>query len=548
MAIPSTKVAAPISFTDRKILVIDDMPDMRTTMRNQMQALGIMNVSLASNVREALSYISQRTYDVILCDYYLGGSTDGQQFLEYLRTSNAISRATLFIMITAETGFNSVITAAECMPDDYLLKPFTGETLKIRLERLLERKARLAAIDRLQDQGAWPEIIKACDDIIASKDKYVVDAMRIKGNALLMLQQTEQAINFYQNALKMRDMPWAKLGLARALKFKGEDEQASHLLENIIDDNPRLLAAYDLLGKIHSDAGDAEKALHVLDNACKIAPHSLARQRSIASLAESTGDYERVDKALSVVVKQTRNSPLRDPIDFAKLTNALTETGELERAVDVLKEAKEHFKENAEVKMLAAYEAVAQSHLGNKELAKKALDLALADDGDNLSEASKLALAKACLAQNRAEEAREILKSVVQNNPDSNKVQAEIASIYKDHGGDEIAQHLIESSVKEVINLNNEAVQKARAGHYAEASSMLTEAALRLPNNLQIVSNAALSILMDIFTNGYDSEKSIRAKQFQDAVFKQNNLYPKLAEINAFQIKIQAKYKLEIKA
>ena len=77
------------------------MPDMRTTMRNQMQALGIMNASSASNVKEALNFIAQRTYDVILCDYYLGGSTDGQQFLEYLRTTNKISRATLFIMITA---------------------------------------------------------------------------------------------------------------------------------------------------------------------------------------------------------------------------------------------------------------------------------------------------------------------------------------------------------------------------------------------------------------------------------------------------------------
>ena len=75
---------------------------------------------------------------------------------------------------------------------------------------------------------------------------------------------------------------------------------------------------------------------------------------------------------------------------------------------------------------------------------------------------------------------------------------------------------------------------------------MLTEAALRLPNNLQILSNAALSILMDIFTNGFDASKFIRAKQFQDAVVKQNDQYPKLAEINAFQIKIQGKYRQEI--
>lgn len=537
--------AAPISFTDRKILVIDDMPDMRTTMRNQMQALGIINVSLASNVKDALNFISQRTYDVILCDYYLGGSTDGQQFLEYLRSTNKISRATLFIMITAETGFNSVITAAECLPDDYLLKPFTGETLKIRLERLLERKARLANIDRLQDKGDWPAIIKACDDIIAVRDKYMVDAMRIKGNALLTLNRVDDAIKFYQDALKLRDMPWAKLGLARALKSRGEGSHAGQILEGIIQDNPKLLAAYDLLGKIHTEAGDAQKALNVLDNACKIAPHSLARQRSIAHLAEETGDFARVDKALSVVVKQTENSPLRDPADFVKLTNALNETGELERAVGVIKKAQESFKENAEVKLFAAIESVTQLKAGNTEAAQKALSIALEGEETKLPESTRLSIAKACLVNGKQEEAKNLLRSIVQNNPDSDKLQTQIASMFKDHGGAEAARELIESSVKEVIALNNNAVQKAKAGEYAEASRMLTEAAHRLPNNLQVVSNASLSILMDLFMNGYDVAKALQAKQFQEAVAAQNAQYPKLTEIAAFQVKIQQKYKQE---
>ncbi len=538
--------ASPISFTDRKILVLDDMPDMRTTMRNQMQALGIMNASLASNVKEALNFIAQRTYDVILCDYYLGGSTDGQQFLEYLRTTNKISRATLFIMITAETGFNSVITAAECLPDDYLLKPFTGETLKIRLERLLERKARLANIDRLQDKGDWPAIIKACDDIILVRDKYMVDAMRIKGNALLTLNRVDDAIKFYQDAIKMRDMPWAKLGLAKALKSRGEGSHAGQILEGIIQDNPKLLAAYDLLGKIHTEAGDTQKALSVLDNACKIAPHSLARQRSIAHLAEETGDYERVDKALSVVVKQTENSPLRDPNDYVKLTNALTETGELERAVGIIKKAKDNFKENTEVKLFAAVEAITQQKAGNKDAAQKALAIALEQDETSLPESTRLAIAKACLANGKQDEAKQILKAIVQNNPDSNKLQSQIATMFKDHGGADVARELIDSSVKEVIALNNQAVQKAKAGEYAEASRMLTEAALRLPNNLQVVSNASLSILMDVFMNGYDVAKTMQAKQFQEAVSAQNSQYPKLAEIMAFQVKIQQKYKQEM--
>nr|WP_315476620.1 tetratricopeptide repeat protein [uncultured Undibacterium sp.] len=541
MALPGLQNTPTITFSNKKILVLDDMPDMRTTMRNQMQALGITNINLASNVREALNYIQQRTYDVILCDYYLGGATDGQQFLEYLRSTNAISRATLFIMITAETGFNSVITAAECLPDDYLLKPFTGETMKIRLERLLERKARLATVDKLQDRGDWIGMIKACDDIIASKDKYLIDAMRIKGNSLMSLSQFDAAIVFYQNALKMREMPWAKLGLAKALKSKGQGEQAGQILEAVIQENPRLLAAYDLLGRIHTEAGETEKALQILDNACSIAPHSLTRQRSIAQLAEDIGDYSRVDKALSVVVKQTKNSPLRDANDYAKLTNALTETGDLERAISTIKEAKDNFTETHELKLVAAVEAVTQQKAGNLDQAQKALEIAM-QAGEAVSESTSLAIAKACMVHNKTDEAMEILKNIVQNNPDSQKLQESIGVIFKDHGGIEAAKKLIESSVKEVINLNNDAVQKAKAGQYAEASKMLTDAALRLPNNLQIASNAALSILMDILMNGYDATKSMQAQQFQDTVTTKNNQHPKLLEINALLAKVKSKY------
>lgn len=544
MALSAPQTTAAINFTDKKILVLDDMPEMRTTMRNQMQALGITSISLASTVREALNYIQQRTYDVILCDYYLGGSTDGQQFLEYLRSTNAMSRATLFIMITAEMGFNSVITAAECMPDDYLLKPFTGETLKIRLERLLERKARLAMVDKLQDRGDWIGMIKACDDIIASKDKYIVDAMRIKGHSLMSLNQFDAAVVFYQNALKMRDMPWAKLGLARALKSQGQGEQAGQILETVIQDNPRLLAAYDLLGRIHTEAGESEKALQILDQACTIAPHSLTRQRSIAQLAEDSGDYTRVDQALSVVVKQTKGSPLIDTNDYAKLSNALTESGQLDRALSVLKEAKSSFVEAHELRLFAAVEAVTQQKAGNHDLAQKALETAM-QVGEAVSESTSLAIAKASMALDKMDVATEILKNIVQNNPDSQKLQDQIGAIFKDHGGIAAAQQLIENSVKEVIALNNDAVKIAKSGQYNAASKMLSDAALRLPNNLQIASNAALSILMDMLTNGYDVAKALQAKQFQDTVSKKNNQHPKLLEINALLAKLQSKYKID---
>jgi len=534
-----------ISYKDKHVLIIDDMADMRSSLRNQIGSLEITSVGVAASIRDALELLKQKRFDVILCDYYLGGSTDGQQFLEYLRTSKIISRATLFIMITAETGYESVITAAECLPDDYLLKPFTAETLRSRFQRLMEKKLRLHTIDQLHDKSAWLEIITACEEIIAVRDKYLVDAMRIKGNALLMAEKFDEAMHFYEQALSLRAMPWAKLGLAKAMKAKGNREQAKQLLSDLINDSPNLLSAYDLLGKIHTESGDDVAAIAILDKASNVAPNSLTRQRSLAHLAERTGDFKRVEQALSNVLKKTKNSPLRDPSDYVKLSGAYLAMNDAAKAINVIEDAKTTFKGTGELRSVSAMEAQVLQKTGKTELANEALDRALSGGSTGISEELAFALAKACLVNDRAATAGDILKHVLQNNPDSDEVKNAVSTIFKNHGGEEAAKELIERSTQEVVNLNNEAVLKAKSGAYAEAAQMLTEAAFRLPNNMQIVANASLSLLADVLMNQMDAIKVKQAKDFAVTIAKTNKEHPKLPEISRFLKKIQTKYQLE---
>ena len=78
------------------------------------------------------------------------------------------------------------------------------------------------------------------------RDSYLVDVMRIKGNALLQAGQAEGAVGFYEQVLVMRSMPWAKLGLAHALRKKGDTVRCKETLNELIAESPRLMAAYDL--------------------------------------------------------------------------------------------------------------------------------------------------------------------------------------------------------------------------------------------------------------------------------------------------------------
>jgi hypothetical protein len=74
-------------------------------------------------------------------------------------------------------------------------------------------------------------------------------------------------------------------------------------------------------------------------------------------------------------------------------------------------------------------------------------------------------------------------------------------------------------------------VRRGKAGQLGEAAAMLAEAADRLPGNLQIVSNAAFALLLDVFSNGFDAGKLRDASRFEQGVRERQPDHPKLAEI-----------------
>ena len=125
------------AYTSKRFLILDDLPEMRSSLRSQIGSLGCDNVTVSGTVKEALERFRDERFDVILCDYYLAGGTDGQQFLEYLRTRNLIGRGALFIMVTAESKIENVVAARQAGVNNYIVKPFSAEILKSKIAAVL---------------------------------------------------------------------------------------------------------------------------------------------------------------------------------------------------------------------------------------------------------------------------------------------------------------------------------------------------------------------------------------------------------------------------
>lgn len=535
-------MAAHSTLTTKKVLVIDDLAGMRNQLQQSLTHSGFEKLHVVSSIREAMGRIAAEKYDVILCDYFLGDSTNGQQFLEYLRTRDLISRNTIFVMITAESSYERVVVASECSPDDYLLKPFTAEMLNNRLERLLERQDSFVQLDRAHDAHDWKSVVDECDRLMERKDKHFIELCKIKGNALLRLGRNEDALKLYEEILALRPLPWATLGLAKARAALGQADESESMLRKLLAENPQFMAAYDFLGNLLNAAGKKNEALDALKQARTVSPGTLSRTREIGALAVETGDYSLAEEVLDTALKQNKFSPVREAGDYAILSRALSEQGKADKALDVLKEAKGSFKGDADVALLAANESLAYRKAGNEAAASAALQAALALDASGLPVGAATAIADACFALGQEARANDLLKQVLQNNPDDLAVQGRVKQVFAAAGkGADEAGAMIESSAREVIQINNDGVRKAEAGQLAEAITLLSQAADRLPNNLQIVGNAALALALDLVRNGNTPDKMQACLKYRQRVIDKDPAFPKLAQIDGLLKKAMQK-------
>ncbi|TFH74868.1 response regulator [Gammaproteobacteria bacterium LSUCC0112] len=517
----------------KRILLIEDQEMMRNQLRQSMTIVGCKHLRVVANIQLALEAIATETFDLILCDYNLGENTNGQQFLEYIRTRELISRNTLFIMITAEQTYQKVMAVAEWTPDDYLLKPFTPAQLNTRVDRLIERQEELQRVNRASDRKRWDLVISECDKLIAAHSKYAFDAMKTKGEALLKSGRGAEARQHYDAVLLQRPLSWARVGLARALEAEGKIEPACALLRDIITESPMVMQAYDLLARLLADSNKHKDALDVLDEAGEISPGTMGRQRTLTTLAIGLGYNELAEKVMCDALNANKYSPVRDVGDYAMLSRALVNQKKSDAALDVVKQARKGFTDSDSNVMLDATECVIYQRAGDNTKATEALARAMASDMTGIPLDIAMSVAEALLAVGRENDALSLIKQAIQNTPNDHNLMQKVQAVLGSDGKGDRAAEIIASSRREIIQLNNEGVRKADAGLFDEAVTLLSAAADRLPNNLQIVGNAALALAQFMVRDGVDSERLNNCLRYRNSLAEQYSEDPKLRQIDS---------------
>ncbi|MDR2345298.1 MAG: response regulator [Planctomycetaceae bacterium] len=115
-----------------RVLVADDSSTMRKIILRALLAVGIKDVTEAADGVQAVEiFNSGGKFDMVLTDWNMPGKTG----LEVLKAIRAKDEKIPVIMVTTEAERTRVLEAIAAGVTDYLVKPFTSDTLREKLEK-----------------------------------------------------------------------------------------------------------------------------------------------------------------------------------------------------------------------------------------------------------------------------------------------------------------------------------------------------------------------------------------------------------------------------
>lgn len=114
-----------------KVLLVDDSGTMRTIQRRCLNKLNVTDIHEAEDGQQALQIFATMSFDIVLTDWNMP-NMDGLTLLKEIRQLN---KEVPIIMITTEAERGRVVVAIQAGVSDYLVKPFTPDGLKEKLEK-----------------------------------------------------------------------------------------------------------------------------------------------------------------------------------------------------------------------------------------------------------------------------------------------------------------------------------------------------------------------------------------------------------------------------
>lgn len=482
---------------DKRILIIDDLVDARSSLKKMMALLGANLIDTANDGRQATEMIAEHNYDIILSDYNLESGKDGQQILEEARFTNRLKASALYIMVTGENAIDMVMGALEYEPDNYITKPYTLSMLQERLSRILLIKNEFKAINAALDAKDFELALKLAKEHLKHKPKLVMPLTRIIGKLYMRQKNYSAAKDAYEHLLKQKSVAWARLGQAICLHHLGESHQALAIIEQALIKHPMYVQCYDWYATILLSLGKEAKAQQQLQKAVELSPKAVLRQMELGRVAYQNGDYVTAEHAYDQAIKLGRYSCYKNTESYLQFVSAaqkiLAQRDELagrkthqlgDKSIRILEELKQNYGDQKDTMFDASLlESATNFTLERPEQALAALNQAehflkeLATPDYN----RQLQMAEAFVKTEQHVKAQTVINQIDTSKlPDALKQQ--LASLTAQINPKDISAHL--------NLLNSQGIELYSQQKYDDAIKLFDEAAAHKDASASILMNA----------------------------------------------------------
>jgi two-component system chemotaxis response regulator CheY len=119
-----------------KFLVVDDSLTMRRIVVNALKAIGYDSVIEAADGKEAFGKLQAEGADFVISDWNMP-EMNGLELVKTIRSSSTLSD-TPVLMVTTRGNKDDVIEAMQARVNNYIVKPFTPQALKEKLDQVLK--------------------------------------------------------------------------------------------------------------------------------------------------------------------------------------------------------------------------------------------------------------------------------------------------------------------------------------------------------------------------------------------------------------------------
>ena len=325
-------------FSDGYVLIIDDMINMRRTIKNLLRHLGINNALDTGDGHIALKMLREGPeaglpkYAVsqsrnIGLDTLLENETiklfsgpkaikeclfilldwnmpimSGIEVAREIRADEALKDIPI-LMITAEIEQNQVAKAGEIGVNGYLVKPFDGVKLSESMLNVIKAKS---------NPPEYEQLIKQGEKFLGAGDY-------------------KSALIAFEKSRKINESARVLSCIGKAYEKGGDDDKAVEYYVDATVKNPKYITAYILAVNLYMRVGKDNLALKHLEKLCTISPNDPERQVLLGKLLVNGGQVPKGEQAFKVAMKYDKRTA--------------SEIGEIYFKAGLMKEAEGYFRE-----------------------------------------------------------------------------------------------------------------------------------------------------------------------------------------------------------